>query len=103
MSDYIIAITGGVASGKSSVDRLFHALGIVVADADVAARDAVAPGSSGLAEVVAMFGANRSTAQRMISCGDFFSNSRFNETKSKPGAFISLFYTKKPSIKQAKE
>ena len=57
MSDYIIAITGGVASGKSTVDRLFHALGIHVADADLAARDAVAPGSEGLAEVVAVFGA----------------------------------------------
>jgi len=57
MSDFIIAITGGVASGKSSVDRLFAALGIVVADADVAAREAVAPGSEGLAEVVAAFGA----------------------------------------------
>ncbi|HSD15671.1 MAG TPA: dephospho-CoA kinase [Thermomonas sp.] len=56
MSNYIIAITGGVASGKSTVDRLFHALGIVVADADRAARDAVAPGSEGLAEVVAAFG-----------------------------------------------
>ena len=57
MSDCIIAITGGVASGKSTVDRLFHALGVVVADADLAARDAVAPGSAGLAEVVAAFGA----------------------------------------------
>ena len=56
MSDYIIAITGGVASGKSTVDRLFHALGIAVADADVAAREAVAPGSAGLDEVVAAFG-----------------------------------------------
>ena len=56
MSDYIIAITGGVASGKSTIDRLFQGLGVVVADADVAARDAVAPGSEGLAEVVAAFG-----------------------------------------------
>ena len=56
MSDCIIAITGGVASGKSTVDRLFHALGVVVADADVAAREAVAPGSEGLNEVVAAFG-----------------------------------------------
>ena len=56
MSEFIIAITGGVASGKSTVDRLFHALGVVVADADVAAREAVAPGSEGLDEVVAAFG-----------------------------------------------
>lgn len=56
MSDYIIGLTGGVASGKSEVQRRFAALGVVVVDADVAARDAVAAGSEGLAEVVAAFG-----------------------------------------------
>ncbi|GAB3098143.1 dephospho-CoA kinase [Lysobacter terrae] len=56
MSHYIIAITGGVASGKSEVTRRFEALGIAVADADLAARTAVAPGSAGLAAVVALFG-----------------------------------------------
>jgi len=56
MSDFIVGLTGGVASGKSEITRRFEALGIVVADADVAARDAVAAGSTGLAEVVAEFG-----------------------------------------------
>ena len=49
MSDFIIGLTGGVASGKSAVAARFEALGITVADADVAAREAVAPGSDGLA------------------------------------------------------
>lgn len=57
MSHYIIGLTGGVASGKSEVARLFAALGVHVADADVAARDAVASGSEGLAAVVSAFGA----------------------------------------------
>jgi dephospho-CoA kinase len=57
MADFIIGLTGGVASGKSEVERRFVARGITVADADVAARDAVAVASEGLAEVVAMFGA----------------------------------------------
>ena len=57
MSEFIIGLTGGVASGKSEVSRHFEALGIVVADADLAARDAVAIGSEGLADVVDMFGA----------------------------------------------
>ena len=57
MSDFIIGLTGGVASGKSEVGRHFEALGIVVADADQAARDAVAIGSEGLADVIDMFGA----------------------------------------------
>ena len=42
MSGYIIGVTGGVASGKSEVTRRFEALGVVVADADIAARAAVA-------------------------------------------------------------
>jgi dephospho-CoA kinase len=57
MSDYVIGLTGGIASGKSAVSQRFEALGIVVADADAAARAAVAIGSDGLADVVDMFGA----------------------------------------------
>jgi dephospho-CoA kinase len=56
MAHYVVGLTGGVASGKSTVARLFAARGIAVADADVAAREAVAAGSDGLAEVVAAFG-----------------------------------------------
>jgi dephospho-CoA kinase len=53
---YCVGLTGGIASGKSAVAHAFEALGIVVADADIAAREAVALGSDGLAEVVAAFG-----------------------------------------------
>jgi dephospho-CoA kinase len=53
---YCIGLTGGIASGKTAVASAFESLGIVVADADVAARDTVALGSEGLAEVVAAFG-----------------------------------------------
>jgi dephospho-CoA kinase len=56
MSRFVVGLTGGVASGKSAVAREFAALGVHVADADVAAREAVAPGSDALAEVVASFG-----------------------------------------------
>ncbi len=57
MSSLVIGLTGGVASGKSEVGRRFESLGIFVADADQAARDVVAIGSDGLADVVDMFGA----------------------------------------------
>lgn len=57
MSALIIGLTGGIASGKTAATRAFEACGVVVADADVAARLAVAPGSEGLAEVVETFGA----------------------------------------------
>jgi dephospho-CoA kinase len=53
---YIIGLTGGIASGKSEVAHRFQALGVQVIDADVAAREAVAVDSAGLAEVVAAFG-----------------------------------------------
>lgn len=56
MSADIIGLTGGVASGKTAVSQRFEALGIVVADADVAAREALAIGSDGLADVIDMFG-----------------------------------------------
>ncbi|MCR6663504.1 MAG: dephospho-CoA kinase [Luteimonas sp.] len=56
MADYVVGLTGGVASGKSEATRRFEALGVTVADADIAARDAVAIGSEGLAQVVATFG-----------------------------------------------
>ena len=56
MSDLIIGLTGGIASGKSAVADRFLARGIVVADADVAARAVVEPGEPALAEIVAVFG-----------------------------------------------
>ncbi len=51
-----LALTGGIASGKSSVSALFSSLGAIVIDADVLAREVVAPGTDGFAEVVATFG-----------------------------------------------
>jgi dephospho-CoA kinase len=53
---YAVGLTGGVASGKSTVAGLFAALGVDVVDADVAARDVVAPGSAGLSAVADAFG-----------------------------------------------
>lgn len=55
-SPYVVALTGGIASGKSAVTRRFEALGIHVYDADVAAREVVKPGSEGLREIVHAFG-----------------------------------------------
>jgi len=56
MSRFIVGLTGGIASGKSEVTRRFEALGIVVADADVAAREVVAPGSPALEQIGRRFG-----------------------------------------------
>jgi len=52
----LIALTGGIASGKSTVARQFVALGATEIDADLLAREVVEPGSAGLAAVTEVFG-----------------------------------------------
>ncbi len=52
-----VALTGGIATGKSYCAARLAALGAPVIDADVLARDAVTPGTPGLAAVAARFGA----------------------------------------------
>ena len=52
----IVALTGGLASGKSSVARRFEELGVPVIDADVVTLRLVEPGTPALAEIVAAFG-----------------------------------------------
>lgn len=51
-----VGLTGGIASGKSTVSRLLAELGAVVVDADQLAREVVAVGTPGLAAVVEAFG-----------------------------------------------
>lgn len=53
---FVVALTGGIAAGKSAVSQRFAARGIQVYDADIAAREVIAPGSAGLAAIVAHFG-----------------------------------------------
>ncbi|MDG1817791.1 MAG: dephospho-CoA kinase [Aquiluna sp.] len=52
----LIALTGGIASGKSTVARQFVALGATEIDADLLAREVVEPGSAGLLAVTEAFG-----------------------------------------------
>lgn len=55
---YTVALTGGIASGKSAVSDRFAALGADVIDADLVSRELVAPGGAALAEITAAFGAD---------------------------------------------
>ncbi len=57
-----VGLTGGIGSGKSEVARRLAAYGALVVDADLLAREVVAPGTPGLAAVVAQFGAEVLTA-----------------------------------------
>ncbi|EPH02637.1 dephospho-CoA kinase [Propionibacterium sp. oral taxon 192 str. F0372] len=52
-----VALTGGIASGKSTVADLFADRGAVIIDSDLLAREVVEPGTEGLAEIIDRFGA----------------------------------------------
>lgn len=62
----IVGLTGGIASGKSSVENSFRALGVPVLDADQVAREVVAPGSLGLAAIIDTFGPEFLTADGQL-------------------------------------
>jgi dephospho-CoA kinase len=57
-----IGLTGGIASGKSMVSQRLGELGAGIVDTDEISREIVAPGSAGLSQVVAAFGAEVLTA-----------------------------------------
>lgn len=52
----LVGLTGGIATGKSTVTEIFRRLGCVIIDADQLARDVVEPGEPALAGIVAEFG-----------------------------------------------
>ena len=51
-----VALTGGIASGKSTVADMFGELGAVLIDTDIIAREVVQPGTRGLQDIVDAFG-----------------------------------------------
>ena len=52
----IVALTGGIGSGKSTVGQIFEDLGAIVADSDQLARDVVERGTNGFDQIIAAFG-----------------------------------------------
>ena len=52
----VVAVSGGIGSGKSTLTRVLASLGGFVADADAIARDVLAPGSETLERVARRFG-----------------------------------------------
>lgn len=53
---YIVALSGGIASGKSTVANLFEQLGVPIVDADIIARQVVKKGSLALSQITEHFG-----------------------------------------------
>ena len=60
---HVIGLTGGIASGKSTVGKLLVARGAAVVDADQLARKIVEPGQPALVEIIARFGAGILTSE----------------------------------------
>lgn len=56
MSAYVVGVSGGIGSGKTTVTDLFAKLDVDIIDADIIARDVVAPGTVGLSAIVDKFG-----------------------------------------------
>ena len=63
----VIGLTGGIASGKSSVANMLEKLGAVIIDADLLAREVVAPGEPAYRAIVAAFGAEILNPYRTIN------------------------------------
>jgi len=59
----LVGLTGGIATGKSTVSKILRELGAVVLDADVLAREVVGPGQPALAAIVREFGPDVLTAE----------------------------------------
>jgi len=59
---YVVGITGGIGSGKTQVTDILSGLGVTVVDADVVARQVVAPGMPALEAIATHFGAQVLTA-----------------------------------------
>jgi dephospho-CoA kinase len=51
-----IGLTGGIASGKTTVSQIFQSFGVKIIDADIIARNLVTPGSDALSSIVESFG-----------------------------------------------
>ena len=62
-----VGLTGGIASGKSTVSRMFRDIGVPVIDADVIAREVVAPGSRALEAIVDAFGEEVLTEEKSLN------------------------------------
>ena len=61
-----IALTGGIATGKSTVAKILASLGEIVIDADQLSRDVTAPGSVGLEKIRRAFGDSSVTPQGLL-------------------------------------
>ncbi len=67
MSEFIIGLTGGIGSGKTTVSDMFAELGVDIIDADVVARQIVEPGSEALIAIKNYFGSEYINDQHQLN------------------------------------
>ncbi len=92
----VIGLTGGIASGKSTVASMLRDLGASIVDADALARQVVEPGTPALAEIASRFGAE------MIDAGGRLDRKRMGERVfSDPSARAALNGITHPRIAEA--
>lgn len=63
---YVVGLTGGIGSGKTTVSDLFAELGVEVIDADIVARHVVEKGTPLLAQIVEHFGEDILNAEKEL-------------------------------------
>lgn len=56
INNWVLGLTGGIGCGKTAISSMFEELGITIVDADIIARQVVAPNTIGLNEIVSYFG-----------------------------------------------
>lgn len=56
MAKFVVGLTGGIGSGKTTIANMFHDLGVELVDADIIAREVVEPNTPALAKIKAYFG-----------------------------------------------
>ena len=89
---YIVALTGGIGSGKSTVANAFADLGINVIDADIIARQVVEPGAPALHAIADHFGANMIAADGTLQRRAIFSILSFSAKTKIPSSPSDCFF-----------
>jgi len=93
-----VGLTGGIASGKTTVSKLFAALGVPIIDADEVSREVVAPGTTLLARIAAQFG-----PEIIASDGSLNRRALRERIFAEPALRLELEALTHPAIREAME
>ena len=86
---YIVGLTGGIGSGKSTIANLFVELGVPIVDADIVAREVVEKGSPLLAQIAEHFGKSILTEEGELNRAEL--RKKYLQTKMKKTGSI-IYY-----------